>query len=340
MRDRREFHIDTPSTPDPPTLKTVGFQYFPPRGCTRSSPVVNSWCIEKTVCKYTGFSNTAGSTGLEPATSAVTGQRSNQLSYDPKRRCIRKARFHSTSECRGRKLRLRPRTFLFGSSKRAHNSSKFYPKRKSRAVGSNHTLGNFSSGRLALLGLAVPLVLPNDLSTNRLDPRQSLLGLAGLTHFARNVREHVRSIEAGPASDLARQLHGLTVPLTEAIRPTLSRRRLQLEGRRRAVDERIGASAGHDPNQLDLPSLSQLGLERGVHRRDDEDAVVQSSLGAVESRVVESDRLRKILVVHVSSSGVCQNVCARCAVNVQVQYISYTIFDILSSTFYKAKTAL
>jgi hypothetical protein len=26
----------------------------------------------------------AGSTGLEPAASAVTGQRSNQLNYDPK----------------------------------------------------------------------------------------------------------------------------------------------------------------------------------------------------------------------------------------------------------------
>jgi hypothetical protein len=28
----------------------------------------------------------AGSTGLEPATSGVTGQRSNQLNYDPARR--------------------------------------------------------------------------------------------------------------------------------------------------------------------------------------------------------------------------------------------------------------
>ena len=28
--------------------------------------------------------NIAGPTGLEPATSSVTGRRSNQLSYDPK----------------------------------------------------------------------------------------------------------------------------------------------------------------------------------------------------------------------------------------------------------------
>ena len=30
----------------------------------------------------------AGSTGLEPATSGVTGQRSNQLNYDPARRAL------------------------------------------------------------------------------------------------------------------------------------------------------------------------------------------------------------------------------------------------------------
>ena len=30
----------------------------------------------------------AGMTGLEPATSGVTGQRSNQLSYIPVKRCI------------------------------------------------------------------------------------------------------------------------------------------------------------------------------------------------------------------------------------------------------------
>jgi hypothetical protein len=30
----------------------------------------------------------AGTTGLEPATSAVTGQRSNQLSYVPRRKFV------------------------------------------------------------------------------------------------------------------------------------------------------------------------------------------------------------------------------------------------------------
>ena len=30
----------------------------------------------------------AGSTGLEPAASGVTGRRSNQLNYDPKRWCF------------------------------------------------------------------------------------------------------------------------------------------------------------------------------------------------------------------------------------------------------------
>ena len=30
----------------------------------------------------------AGVTGLEPATSGVTGQRSNQLSYTPTKKCI------------------------------------------------------------------------------------------------------------------------------------------------------------------------------------------------------------------------------------------------------------
>jgi hypothetical protein len=34
----------------------------------------------------------AGSTGLEPAASAVTGQRSNQLNYDPAFLCVNNAR--------------------------------------------------------------------------------------------------------------------------------------------------------------------------------------------------------------------------------------------------------
>jgi hypothetical protein len=38
----------------------------------------------------------AGSTGLEPAASAVTGQRSNQLNYDPAL-CAERALAHSPS---------------------------------------------------------------------------------------------------------------------------------------------------------------------------------------------------------------------------------------------------
>ncbi len=36
---------------------------------------------DRALCKPLNFM--AGSTGLEPAASAVTGQRSNQLNYDP-----------------------------------------------------------------------------------------------------------------------------------------------------------------------------------------------------------------------------------------------------------------
>ena len=36
----------------------------------------------------------AGTTGLEPATSAVTGQRSNQLSYVPRLFCNNLSLFH------------------------------------------------------------------------------------------------------------------------------------------------------------------------------------------------------------------------------------------------------
>ena len=37
----------------------------------------------RTRSKCKPFQRMAGSTGLEPAASAVTGQRSNQLNYDP-----------------------------------------------------------------------------------------------------------------------------------------------------------------------------------------------------------------------------------------------------------------
>ena len=45
-----------------------------------SSPNI-PWRVRACVCKP--FKRMAGSTGLEPAASAVTGQRSNQLNYDP-----------------------------------------------------------------------------------------------------------------------------------------------------------------------------------------------------------------------------------------------------------------
>lgn len=41
----------------------------------------------------------AGPTGLEPATSAVTGRRSSQLSYDPEQELLKKA-----SELYGKKI--------------------------------------------------------------------------------------------------------------------------------------------------------------------------------------------------------------------------------------------
>jgi site-specific DNA recombinase len=47
----------------------------------------------------------AGATGLEPATSAVTGQRSNLLSYAPAMREAPGSAFRATSVCQGRALR-------------------------------------------------------------------------------------------------------------------------------------------------------------------------------------------------------------------------------------------
>ena len=51
--------------------------------------------IRKSLPRKAGFINLAGATGLEPATSGVTGRRSNQLNYAPDALNINLATFPS-----------------------------------------------------------------------------------------------------------------------------------------------------------------------------------------------------------------------------------------------------
>ena len=47
-------------------------------------PQVEWWVVNVGAIRSYSVEGMAGTTGLEPATSAVTGQRSNQLSYVPR----------------------------------------------------------------------------------------------------------------------------------------------------------------------------------------------------------------------------------------------------------------